>query len=344
MNRSGPPSFPPRGPRIGPGPADISSGSPGARELRVSRLGSPPPPGLLTQIARIEDDFDARSKKVADAAKRLHSTADNEAIHDLRVALRRLNAAFRMWRELLRPRPAERARRRLRSMRRSLGPVRELEVDVTRLAQLSPTLPPESRVALEGLLLGLHHRLDRRRRRARRNADSRTIERLQSAVARAAEALEARPAGLPEPQLVARVHIDQSREGALLALAEGLATDDDALLHNGRVMLKKWRYALETAAALFEPGVPLEPLRDLQHALGDVHDLAMLRDRLQRRAAKQRRAGLVTHADALNPAIETLRAEHAQSLEEARRLGRPLLDSLPGPTPLTLAGTRPENP
>jgi CHAD domain-containing protein len=121
---------------------------------------------------------------------------------------------------------------------------------------------------------------------------------------------------LLEPQLLARVHIDQSRERALASLSNSLETDDDVQLHAARVDLKKWRYALETSAALFDSGVPLEPLRDLQSALGDVHDLAVLRDRLLRRVGKLRDANMVTHADALNPALEALTTERAQTLEK----------------------------
>ena len=337
MTVIGPPSPPPRGART-------NSVTAGAGKLRVSRLGAPAAPGLLAQLARIEEDFDVRAKKVAEATTRLHTTADNEAVHDLRVALRRLNAALRMWRDLLRPRAGRRSRRQLRDLRRALGPVRELEVDVARLAQLSREVPPESRVALEGLLLGLHQRLDRRRRRAARAADSHTMERLARSVARATDALRLRPGHLPEPQLVARVHIDQARERALAALTDGLQSNDDDRLHAGRVALKKWRYAIETASALFDPGVPLEPLRDLQKVLGDVHDLAMLRDRLERRAEKLRAANMTSHAAALDPAFASLHAERERGVERAHELATRLVETTPGEGSLALAPRPTQNP
>jgi CHAD domain-containing protein len=193
-------------------------------------------------------------------------------------------------------------------------------------------------VAVEAVLLKLHNQLDRRRRRAARAAEPSALGRIERSVSRAADALSERAVSTPEPRLIASVQVDQARNEAVAALAIGFESGDDAQLHAGRVALKKWRYALETAAVLFDPGVPLQPLRDLQGALGDAHDFAMLHGLLERRANRLRTAGMTTHAEALGPALAKIAGERDRLVEEARRMHEALApfsqaSSEPGPAP-----------
>src|SRR5688572_12768359 len=60
-----------------------------------------------------------------------------EAIHESRVATRRLKAAMDLFRPVLAQRHAKRFRRTLRLLRRSLGPLRDADVMLSHLQKLS---------------------------------------------------------------------------------------------------------------------------------------------------------------------------------------------------------------
>ena len=65
---------------------------------------------------------------------------------------------------------------------------------------------------------------------------------------------------------------------ALQPLPELLQQEDPPTLHKGRVRIKKLRYALEALESAFvvPPEAMLAPLKALQSALGEHHDLAAL--------------------------------------------------------------------
>src|ERR1700681_3137835 len=71
--------------------------------------------------------------------KHLRHTAkhpeDPEAIHDLRVSIRRLSQCFRIFRELLAPPPVKKLRRRLRKVMDHCGAVRNCDVALDLLQQ-----------------------------------------------------------------------------------------------------------------------------------------------------------------------------------------------------------------
>ena len=105
-----------------------------------------------TIAARIETDFGRRLEALRTAAARTTARADDEAIHDVRVATRRLGALLRVWGEALDPESRAWLRRRLRRLRRRLGTARELEVQVHDLAARAAEESLAPRLALEGLL------------------------------------------------------------------------------------------------------------------------------------------------------------------------------------------------
>src|SRR5262245_59524621 len=70
----------------------------------------------------------ARGRDVLKARRCVQRRGDGEAIHDLRVATRRLQAALEFAGDRLPERPRQRLERRARSLRRSLGEVRNARV------------------------------------------------------------------------------------------------------------------------------------------------------------------------------------------------------------------------
>jgi CHAD domain-containing protein len=238
------------------------------------------------------------------------------------VTTRRLDAALRLWRPFLGG-GRGRARRRLRALRRTLGPVRELEVDVESVREARARLEAEPRVAAEHLLVSLERRLVRARARAARAAAATRVARVRRAVERSLRGVERRVALEPRPLDRLSTAVFTAREGARAALALALESGDDARLHEARIAVKRLRYAVETMEP--DQGVPLaRRARDLQHALGDVHDAAVLRDRITRRARRLRRHGAEAGAAALMPLLEIVEASRRDALAGVREMSASL--------------------
>ena len=231
------------------------------------------------------------------AAVRVRSGHDGEAIHDLRVATRRLSAALSTWAPGLELTARQRASRGLRRLRRRLSRAREREVLGE---QLAGRCAGES-LAVRQVGLTELERLERRvaaaRARAARDARRRRIGRLVVQVEGCFDSLAGEPVALIA---AARERADRRRDAALDALASAAEGDDEAL-HRARAAVKRWRYAVEALAeGAGDPrGTGLHALRGLQQCLGAIHDAAVLRDYLSRRALRAGAKGRGEHLQSL---------------------------------------------
>ncbi len=209
----------------------------------------------------------------AAARLRLGRPDDPEALHDFRVAIRRLRSCLRAWRAVLDEGVSPRVVKRLRRLARATGANRDLEVHLAWVAAQAPHLREYQRPGLAWL----EERLRRRQRRAgerlaraleRRYAPADARLRRRLPVYRAT--LDPRPltaAGALAP-LVLRLTGDLE---ARLALVQSIA--DEARAHQVRIGAKRLRYLLEPFAAELE-GAPaiVAQLRALQDVLGELHD------------------------------------------------------------------------
>ena len=294
-------------------------------------IAPPLAPETAELARRLDNDLAERAATLVEAGRRVQAGGDEEAIHDLRVAARRLQAALRLWREILDPGSGRRARRRARALRRRVGETRELEVNRAQLAELAPQLPAPARAVTETLLERLDRRGDRERARAADRVTPPRLTRLTSQVTRAREALPARAAevdALKEP----RERLQALRTASAESLARAVSSVDDADHHRARIDVKKLRYALECLDAALGRHSRLDPLRDLQHALGRAHDRAMLELWVGRRVRKLRAHGALTAAQALEPLRERIGRDRLAGIEEFRRQAASLdLDVLVAP-------------
>jgi CHAD domain-containing protein len=76
---------------------------------------------------------------------------DPEAIHDMRVATRRMRAAFRVFNPYLKGKRAKEVRDGLRAVATDLGAVRDLDVLIENAEAFRETLPPEQRGGLASM-------------------------------------------------------------------------------------------------------------------------------------------------------------------------------------------------
>src|SRR5262245_26936485 len=79
------------------------------------------------------------------AAERVVAGADDEALHDLRVAMRKLRTVMRTHRAELRGSSRKSHRRRLKELVASTGAGRDAEVQMAWLAEIDPQLAPFER-------------------------------------------------------------------------------------------------------------------------------------------------------------------------------------------------------
>jgi CHAD domain-containing protein/CYTH domain-containing protein len=213
----------------------------------------------------------------ADTAHRLADLTDPMALHDFRVATRRLRSCLQAYRPEIDGSVTPRLRRRLARLARATRRSRDLEVHLAWEREQEPSLTERQRVGLRWHL----ERLEARHRRADR--------RVGAIVDRDFARLERRFRQRLETYRL-RIERDSSRRRHEAAAVLGgrirkLAGDlecrlgavrtlaDDAEAHRARIAAKRLRYLLEPIRGEVESVESLiAALRSLQDALGELHD------------------------------------------------------------------------
>jgi CHAD domain-containing protein/CYTH domain-containing protein len=211
------------------------------------------------------------------AARGRLGTEDPEALHDFRVALRRLRTALRAWRPQLRKAVRRRTLRRLRRIADATRESRDLEVHIAWSRVQSARLTPRQQAGVEWLAAGMERR--------RRDADAELAETVEREFDRAVPPLERRlaryratilldPARRPRTAgAVAGARIQQLAGDLEVALGEVHGLRDEEPAHRARIAAKRLRYVLEPLAGRVAGAEPaIERLRSLQDELGDLHD------------------------------------------------------------------------
>ncbi|KPK04688.1 MAG: hypothetical protein AMJ64_13070 [Betaproteobacteria bacterium SG8_39] len=224
--------------------------------------------------------------QVAANAGGTSAARDPEYLHQLRVGLRRLRSALRLFRALLPPERTQALVDRLHAVLPALGVARDWDV-VTELLE-KRILP----AAGEGIDLAATLRWARRRRmRARRDARAVTAssafqQLLIDAMIWAEQAGRADGAAPLDPSVRARtLTAFAKRKVARLTHrveqhGDGCDWSDGAARHQVRIRLKRLRYACDFFTACFKRKRVrryLDHLEALQDLLGELNDLAMAR-------------------------------------------------------------------
>ncbi len=252
--------------------------------------------------------------QATEARDRLTDPADDEALHDFRVAIRRLRSTVRAYGEALSGSVERKARRRLRDIARATGGSRDLEVQLAWVETQRGSLNSRHRPGASWL---------RDRWRARKqSADAKLarevgadFERLRVSLAKTLPVYwqkvridtplaERRFATL----LAGRLREASAELGARLAGIRG--PEDIEPAHDARISAKRVRYLLEPVVGLSESAAPVvKRLRKLQDLLGELHDLdvlaIMLADALadaEREIDDSTRAALVASTAAVDTA------------------------------------------
>lgn len=209
---------------------------------------------------------------------------DIEAVHDMRVATRRMRAALRVFDEFLDAEAFKPFAKRLRRTARALGAVRDLDVFREKTQRYLETLPDERKAELEPLLTVWRVEHQRAREELLAWLDSEAYARFKiefeeflrtpNAGAAPTETAE----GEPRPHRVREVlPIIVLRTWANVhAYADAVAQPNVPVerLHQLRIAAKELRYTLEFFVdVLGEPARPLiEQIKQLQDHLGNLQD------------------------------------------------------------------------
>jgi CHAD domain-containing protein len=215
----------------------------------------------------------------AEAARRLDESNDGEALHDFRVALRRLRTTLRAYRGELRQSLRPRVYRRLGDIADETNRVRDADVALAWLLPLSPALSARERVGLRWLIERIETRRTKRiegdlaeARRSFRGAE----RRLRSGLAIDDAGPDRSFATVARGAVVA-----QARE--LDEILAAVRAPDGPEVHRARIAAKRLRYLLEPLTQAVPATVAVVArLRALQDRLGAQHDAQELERAVRR--------------------------------------------------------------
>ena len=275
----------------------------------LALVPSPSPEGLGP-----EPSFERRIDVLRRAAERVRQGADGKAVHDARVATRRLAALLDVWKEELEPKPRRRANRSLHRMRRRLGAAREREVSLEQIQKALGDAVGEDAAALDALATRLRKRLPEDRARVESAARHRRVEEIVEDLRACLRHETTEPRPRPGALDRAAERVARRRAQALTALDQALDHPQDVALHAARIEAKKWRYGEEALAEAKGAKMPraVSVLRALQEILGANQDRAVLAARLERQARREAKRENAGRAQALRSRAAALHAESVQ--------------------------------
>jgi|CXWL01.1.fsa_nt_gi CHAD domain-containing protein len=304
---------------------------------------------LIAYIERQKKRFNSNLTKALE-------TGDVEAVHDVRVASRRLTEPLRLLGRWTGRRAADRVTDALRRTRRAFRKVRDLDVVQASLCDESPAgrMNPEDMAQLEGILAGRRERaLRSARRRTEQLQPLEAIERMDDLIA----AFEKRIDERADEHVLQGVDDFMSRWMARLRDKDPRRSGS-ADLHETRLCVKRLRYASELRRDIEgrEEDRLVKALTEVQELLGHWNDKLITAGRVARIARKSEAlasqsawaAGLLECASQRARSAEEDRHRinaKWQEFEETLRSTRPTWEAQPAPGAsdgITLGSSGPE--
>ena len=212
---------------------------------------------------------------------------DVDAVHDARVASRRLRAVLSEHRRLFEKDALAAAREKVRRITSGLGTARELDVSLGELAKLASKMKGEEKKAARHAAQLL---------KKRRAAESGKLAEAADAI-ESGEFQQALRALQPRAGKSRRCYFAMAARRALRRFDDVVAAADawkksatPEHLHAARIAFKKLRYACETYRGLYGAAMDVfvECLKDAQDSLGRWHDYSVLSQYVAEARAKAR--------------------------------------------------------
>jgi CHAD domain-containing protein/CYTH domain-containing protein len=258
-----------------------------------------------------------------EARARVAAAADSEALHDYRVALRRLRSCLRSYRPEVRSTVNRKSRRRLDRLARATSESRDLEVHLAWLEeQASAALEPE-----RPGIAWLTARLEEEKHTAREemlSLDERLFptvqDRLRQQLSRYSATVRLDSDEIsPTTAAATAKHVKAATRRLRRRLRRIEDGNSEAEIHRARIAAKHLRYLLEPFVGTIPAGEAIiERLKALQDAFGDVHDAHVFLPVLSAALSEARRDRRDL-AQGLRSLEESLRARGAEAFGTARR-------------------------
>ena len=224
----------------------------------------------MNPLLRTADDYRDDFRKAWNDAR---SHLDEKSIHDLRVATRRMSSALLLLETVLEEDGASKARRGTRRVIKKLGPLRDIQVQITLVTKWKST---DSVTRFLGWLKGQE---ERHKRRGRDYLAAHRRKQLLQGLKDFLRKAERRLKKIPQADVQARLEtaLAQQRRNVETAL-QNMTPRDPVSLHTLRIASRKLRYCLEAAARVAGAPSPseIENLRRKQTELGQQRDLHLL--------------------------------------------------------------------
>jgi CHAD domain-containing protein/CYTH domain-containing protein len=221
-------------------------------------------------VARIANGYLGDAGK---ALARLADRKDTEALHDFRVAIRRLRSLLRAYGRWLGRAGAKKVRRRLRDLGKATNAGRDAEVQLEWLEAQREALARGERTGLNWLM--------KRLRATKRESYTAARRQVRAEFQHAADLLAKRltggdPADPPFRETFALL-LQQHAADLETRLGAIRGPDDEEDAHQARISAKRLRYLLEPLRREAE-GVKalVTRLKSLQDVLGELHDMHVL--------------------------------------------------------------------
>jgi CHAD domain-containing protein len=205
--------------------------------------------------------------RVVDAIPRVLSSEDEEAVHDLRVVLRRTRTVLEIGRSVLGRFQADEVRAALRDVQRTTGALRDEEVLLELVTSLGVDRPD-----VQAWIHARRRREKRLRSALRRVLRSGDLDHGREMVA-AMLAFRVKPSRDRRLTKFARRAVFEARRG--VGRRAGASPEDARALHRLRMAYKRLRYTVETLADALPHDLAAlaEPAARMQSRLGSLHDV-----------------------------------------------------------------------
>ncbi len=221
----------------------------------------------MSAAAYVAQKLRSLDAELEPAAARVLATADDEAVHDMRVAIRRTRTLLKIARPLFGGFHTDAVRRAFVAVQKATGDLRDEEALEETLAKLGLKDP-----AFTAWREGRKVRERTLRRAVVRMLRSGELTRARELLL-ALVTLPVRPSRDRDIAKFARKSAKKAREG--VEEHRDAKTDDSEALHELRIAYKQLRYSIELFADVLPADVTAarDPAVRFQKKLGDIHDL-----------------------------------------------------------------------